>query len=665
MEQVSSFLENILVVEPDKAEKIERLPEAAKSLTKPLTKSLTKPLTAETATDNEPAADQAEQLPNPSLYSGFWYLEDDPRKASNQLTEKLMEKVLNVIINSETEASSGLEARMAVHRTRPPFSVNLMSTNSTHLAQKTSPVFETIDAIILFFCWYNPAYTIGVLMLVTHVILNPYLGTALPPALLIKRFIVPSYLRLYPPDTSVIDGELWARNPEPYQGPPLKKYEPPKPCSQFSREFLMNFADLQNQMVCYIRLYDQLVAWGQHYFLFENYKLTCVVFAILVFIIVFELAVLPNIMPYILLYFPWKTFSIILVWLFVAAFHPKVKDTLLDYWHSEDARLARLDSTDRVETFLTSFVAEEIKSDILRQVEIFELHRLSSRNIWEPMGFATDYYTLNHPQRIMELLERKKDVKPKEKKRRWSSEKKDKKKKDKKEKKEETREERGKTEVNDFSDKAGAPDNQSSAVDSTRDTKQNVSTGDSGSIKEGASIGDTSSVEASIKDDVPQLSIVKETRNASEAAIVLPDKEMTPGIISESELEEAQIQEHIDSAKESTKENEEDTLPIPLRASLGEIRLPPHWQFSEDSWSIDLEPHIWVDQNCIMDLVNVDADEKWVYDFADNGDTPDGHVFRRRRWVRACKREKIVATVPTPATSSRSSEWLSKTLSLT
>lgn len=618
MELVSSFFENILVVEPEK-DASETIAEAAPSQPK------------EVPTPTQESAPQSSEQPiqpEAPVYSSFWYLEDDPRKASNLLTEKLMEKVLNVVINTENQASGGIDDRLAIHRTRPPFSVNLMTTNCTNLAQKVSPVFEVVDGVILFFCWYNSVYTVGMLMVITHLILNPYLWATLPAVILLKRFLVPSYLKLYPPDPSAVDGVLWARNPVPHEGPPLRKYEPPKPCSQLSREFLMNFTDLQNQMVVYVRLYDAAVSWGQHYFLFENTSLSAVVFVLLVGSIVFDVTVLPYVVPVVLPYIPWKLLAIVLVWGSVGACHPVVRNKVLDRWHTEEARVARLNTTDRAENFLMGFIDETTPTEVVREVEIFELHRLSARKIWEPVGFTTDFYTLNHPQRILDAENAAKttqeSVEPKTPTarltRRWSSA------------------EIGKTRVERTRvEKTGA---ENTKVDPTtaKTTVDNSGVDNSGGDNTG---GDNTRVE-------------EENAAPSDAAPV----------DFEAMAEESMLEQDTLMAREA-KEEEDIVLPILHKATMAEVQAPQNWQFASSAWHIDLDPQVWVHQNCIMDLVSVDTDEKWVYDFVDQGETPDAQVYRRRRWVRQCTREKMsVGMAAATAPSSRSSEWLSKTLSL-
>lgn len=526
MEQVSKILENIIAVEypaDDPAAKTD---------------------------DVEPAkhihnAEQQAEDPRPELarhYSAFWYLEDDQKKISNQLTDKLVEKVLGVILNGQGEVSGTLDGRMTVHSTRPPLSVNLMSTNTTQLAQKGSPVFEVMDTVAMVLGWHNPYFSVGACLLATHVILNPYLITTLPSLYVLKKFLLPSYLKLYPPDRSIIDNQFTFHNPVPHEGPPLGKQEPPKPISQFSREFIMNFTDMQNQIVPYIRMYDALVSWGQHYFLFENPRLSSVVFLLLLVTTVGNLVLLPRVVPFILSHFPIKAFAIASVWMWVGAFHPAIKERALDYVNTEEARLARLDSTDRAENFFMKFMVDEDDAQQQqRQVEIFELQRLSSRNIWKQLGFSTDHYALNHPERLID------------------------------------------------------------EADVHHDTHSSHS-------HQGSD--DTQSTLDSFEDE--------------------QDKSM---VASSAEMPGSSI---------ATKE------------TLLEVKAPKDWVFAEPKWLVDLDPQEWVAEECLMDLVNIDTDEKWVYDYTD-GEHYEGSIYRRRRWVRMCKRAAVTtkaAALPKKVVSS-------------
>ncbi|GEQ67369.1 hypothetical protein JCM33374_g1033 [Metschnikowia sp. JCM 33374] len=218
---------------------------------------------------------------------------------------------------------------------------------------------------------------------------------------------------------------------------------------------------------------------------------------------------------------------------------------LLDTEDTEDARVASRDRADRIENALMQNIAidKEVPEDVVREVEVFELHTLSSAKIWEPIGFTSDFFALNHPKRHLKELRASLD----------------------------------------------SPD-----LAPVQSPASEESTGD-----RTASIGE-----------------------------------------------------------------EECVSNIFRKATLAEIKSPKHWRFAEQSWQIDLDPVQWVNANYIMDLVNVDTEEKWVYDFVDNDEPCDGQIFRRRRWIRQCVRAAEPSKdTKDPLLNVTSSERLSKTFS--
>lgn len=495
MDQVSNFLDSFLVTEQQEPKN-----KATTEEMKLLSPSSLKLNTTLSASDKIISA--------PKYVSLFWYLESDHKKVANHMTDKLIERVLNVIIDPLVVTPNAGDARLEMHLTRPPLSFNLMNLNSTKFAQRISPVYVLFDDITYMMQWRDPYFTVGVLLIGTLLILHPHLATAVPPFILLKHYMIPSYMKLYLPDPLFVDGKFTFQNPI-LSEQKLDKFEPPKPVPQLSREFIMNFTDMQNHLVPYIRLYDALTNWGQHYFLFEDPKLSCVTFLVLWVIMLANVTVLPMIFPLILKFIPVQFISILFLWSCVGALHPTVRGMLLDRFYTEEARLSRLNKTDKIETrLMDALEPEEDPADILREVEMFELHRLSAKNIWEPIGFTTNFFAFNDPMRaiISELR--------------------------------------------------------------------------------------AHSIEA-----------LDETESKSEDKVIHPE--------------------------------------LPRKATPAEIKPPENWSFTEAEWRIDCEPLAWVKANYIMDLVSVDTDEKWVYDFAEENNSPDGDIYRRRRWVRRCQRETV------------------------
>lgn len=500
MDQVTNFLESIIAVELPDAHPAEQESENPK---------LPSPMKTRRSSSS---VISSEKHPNRANVSSFWYLEDDHKKVANQMTDKLIESVLNVIIDPSLVGPSTGDTRYEIHQTRPQFSINLMTLNSTKFAQRISPVFSAIDDATYMLCWKDPYLTIGVLLMATLIILHPVLITVIPPFMLLKYLLVPSYLKLHSPDPLFVDDKLTFQNPIPADGAPLDKFEPPKPVPQLSREFIMNFTDMQNHLVPYIRLYDALIGWGQHYFLFEDTNLSTVVFLILWSIIIVNLFIFPMISPLLLRILSPRLLLIVVLWAFIGGLHPHIRSELLDHLYTEEARVNRLNKTDKLETRLMSGLVSEqdsVGDEDLREVEVFELHRLSRKHIWEPIGFTNSFFTLNNPLRIRNA------------------------------------------------------------------------------------------------------SLVEEKSES----IVNPSK-------------------HDDEAEEKMVFPE-----LPRKATLSEIKAPENWKFATTDWQIDFEPMEWVTANFIMDLVSVDTDEKWVYDYVEGDESPDGYTYRRRRWTRHCQRE--------------------------
>lgn len=528
MDQVTNFLDSIIAVEQSETDDMK--------LTSPLRRKARRSLSSGSILSRE------EKEPPSNDISLFWYLEDDHKKVANQMTDKLIERVLSVIIDPLLVGPQENDTRMKIHQTRPPFSINLMTLNSTKFAQRVSPVFAAIDDVTYMLCWKDPYLTVGVLLMGTLAILHPYLISVVPPFILLHSFLLPSYLKLYQPDPLLIDGKLTYQNPIPYEGDALAKFEPPKPVPQLSREFLMNFTDMQNHLVPYIRLYDAAISWGQHYFLFEDQNLSCIVFLILWIVIIVNVTIFPVLLPFIGKFIEVKLVLVVTMWALVSALHPTIRGFLLDNLYTEEARLSRLNQTDRFETKSMNFLqTDEVspRPKLFREVEVFELHRLSPKHIWEPIGFTNDFFALNNPLR-------------------------------------------------------------SNNVESNSEPAREV-----------------------------VVSLDKNDEEVEERTIALPE--------------------------------------ILRKATLDEIKPPQNWAFAEEDWRIDYEPLAWVESNYIMDLVNVDTDEKWVYDFAEGDKSPDGQTYRRRRWVRQCQREtaqqRKIRETTTPSALPTPSDRIGKTLS--
>ena len=149
-----------------------------------------------------------------------------------------MEKVISMMISNEVvdeQTSKILQDRIEMQKQRPPLSIALMQNNSNELHRRNSDMYIFIDHVQKFFSWQDPFYTVAWLLIITHLILNPYLFTVLPLVQLITSTLVPHYLMIYPPD-GVANQEYLEVNPKP-SDKPLNLYKVPKPVPCFLVSF--------------------------------------------------------------------------------------------------------------------------------------------------------------------------------------------------------------------------------------------------------------------------------------------------------------------------------------------------------------------------------------------------------------------------------------------
>lgn len=533
MDQVSSFLENILASETTEQELEDVINEEIDVVpnndSKKRMSIASNQSTNSNKYNNEVINIKSIDHSNPKNLkdiSSFWYLNSNDEPKNSVMTDKLMEKVISMIIPLTTEKDKVIDDRIIMQQQRPPLSINIMSRNSIQLNQRLSAIFQFIDNVIKFISWYNPYFTIGILLIITHLILKPYLLITLPIFLVMNNILIPNYLNLYPPDKSMIDGSFHQSNPRPYEGgSPLNKYKIPKPIPEFSREFVLNLTDLQNHMILYIKTYDFIIWLFTDYLFFKDENITCLIYLSLIFLSLYSIFILPSILPVIIQYLPIKFMLIVNLWAFVGICHPYFHDFILDFIYDENTRMKTLEIVCKFENFGLKFISDYDQFEETRWVEIFELQKLNSiTKIWEKIGFVNDFYTINNPIR-------------------------------------------------------------------------------------------------------------KLNKN----------------------LFEEYLQENNDlklsQENESEEEDAQDAMLIKIKQQnqLKDIKAPIDWEFDENlPWQLDLNVNDWVEEKLIQDIVNIDDDEKWVYDFM-NIDPNDrsNQLFRRRRWIRNCKRKSFKNIDPT------------------
>lgn len=595
MDQVSSFFENILTVESSSEQEKGATDESSRrsSLISPTTStddsnggqpqpSQPKPRTDSVQSIDSHLLDQEVEIKIPSHcnpeaikdISSFWYLNesyDESKKPGNIMTDRLMEKIILMVIPEETSDSKVINDRIVMQSQRPQLSMNIMSKNSVLLNQRASVMFHNIDNMIKFIGWYNPFLTIGVLLIITHIILNPYLLLILPMFLLINNVLVPYYLIRYPPDNSQLN-KFYNYNPIPYESDkPLMNYKIPQPIPQFTKEFILNLTDLQNHMILYIKAYDFVIWLTTDYLYFKDESISSLVLIFLTLSSIFTLVSAPYFLPIIVSHLPVKFLLIINTWGSLILCHPHFRTTILDALYTEESRYEALTVVNDFEKKLIKWIIDEPDkgNDNIKFVEIFELQKLNMKTkVWESIGFGNDFFTLNNPIRKLKsnLYE-------------------------------------------EFEDEE---------IEQIRLKNYEI-------------------------DRAKHQEAINQAKKISN-----DQKKVNYDVIPE-------LTEYEDPNQSISFDDDIEMLLIKInqKSTFDEIKPPKSWRFVDDShWEIDLNPHGWVGSNFIQDLVSIDSDEKWVYDFINDNDNENeltAGVFRRRRWVRVCVRsdlEQVVEKVP-------------------
>lgn len=601
MELVSSFFENILTVESGTGQEKGTIGSSSRRSSRISPVSSAEETDDHVSSEPKPRSGSIQSLDsypertidvkipphgNPDAIkdiSSFWYLNvsyEDSKKPANIMTDRLVEKIILMVIPETTKDSQVLNDRIVMQSQRPQLSMNIMSKNSVLLNQRASVLFHTVDNVIKFIGWYNPFLTVGVLLIITHLILNPYLVLVLPMFLLINNVLIPHYLVRYPPDNSQLN-KFYSYNPAPFDSKkPLKNYKTPQPVPQFSKEFILNLTDLQNHMILYIKAYDFVIWLTTDYLYFKNEELSSLILVFITMSGIVTLASAPYLLPLLINYLPIKLLLIMNTWGSLILCHPHFRTSVLDAIYTEDSRFEALTVVNNLEKKLIKTLVEEPTEvlDDVRYVEIFELQKLNMRTkIWEPIGFGNDFYSVSDPIRQLKsnLYE-------------------------------------------EFEDEA---------IEQIRLKNYEL-------------------YQAKYQETLQQVKRINNDKKIDAIPEVTEDDDINQSFSYDEDIEMLLI-------KNSQK------------SSFNDIKPPKSWQFVKEShWEIDLDANGWVERNFIQDLVSIDSDEKWVYDFINDNENETGAgVFRRRRWLRGCVRCDVEAPVEKMAESIYSADRLSKSFS--
>lgn len=337
--------------------------------------------------------------------------ERKPTRSQSQLTEMLVDSLMAMALPSSSEVGAeALQGRVSAGKTRPTLSVPLMSKNFLQLNARLSVPFELVDSIIAFFSWSKPALTLTVLVMYTHLVLNPLTLLSIPFFFILIKIMAPAYASTHKPESQSVLGK---QNPVLADGPPLQPVELPHPAPEFSKEFLLNLTDLQNHMALYTTAWDYIAHGLSKFAYYTNEPISVAWYLGILLLGLLTLQFGGLLVQFI----PFKLMLLVSGWGFTMVFHPYCYDTVLHAVYSEDTRYYLLNKTNRFEKVCDDlFVYHELQEQ--REVEIFEVHEFHKElKEWRLKTFTdVDYTVLTRPTSASGTLSKSQVQPPKD----WS-----------------------------------------------------------------------------------------------------------------------------------------------------------------------------------------------------------------------------------------------------
>ncbi|APA07609.1 hypothetical protein SS1G_00876 [Sclerotinia sclerotiorum 1980 UF-70] len=301
------------------------------------------------------------------------------RSASVQdrLLERLLQQVIPIEDLSENRKDAPATTTNFVER--PAFNITTMSNNFRRFNARIGVVFVFQAKVIRLLSWKQWSHTLSFLAVYTFVCLDPYLLTVLPLAVLLLAVLIPSFIARHPapPTTITTDSFTYSTT-----GPPIAPAPTVKPVKELSKDFFRNMRDLQNCMEDFSQLHDKIISLISPSTNFSNEPLSSTLFLFLVVTAAF-MFIASHLMP-------WRFIFLTIGWTITSLGHPTIQRQMLTTHTAIVQPRAR-----PLQTNLETFIAHNIildSSPETREVEIFELQKLSRAGEWEHWLFSTSPY---------------------------------------------------------------------------------------------------------------------------------------------------------------------------------------------------------------------------------------------------------------------------------
>ncbi|KAI0438840.1 integral peroxisomal membrane peroxin-domain-containing protein [Xylaria telfairii] len=308
-------------------------------------------------------------------------------KEKARIQDHLVEKLLAQVVpldDADIPNDDPLPGRTA----KPNFTLPTMSNNFRRFNARIGVVFVFQARVIRLLAWRHPTHTLSFLAVYTFVCLDPSLLPLMPLVVLLVSVLVPSFVARHP----AAEFSLTSEQAIGYSagGPPIAPAVTVKPVKELSRDFFHNMRDLQNCMEDFSQMHDAIVRLVVPRTNFSNEAQSSALFVVLFATCLF-MSIAANIMP-------WRLIFLVAGWAVTCLGHPVVQRQL-ETAHKKHVQ----PQEEKAMTWVEKWVDRDVILDSApesREVEIFELQRLSGAGEWEPWLFSASPYDPLSPGRI-------------------------------------------------------------------------------------------------------------------------------------------------------------------------------------------------------------------------------------------------------------------------
>jgi hypothetical protein len=262
-----------------------------------------------------------------------------------------------------------------------------MSNNFRRFNARIGVVFVFQARLIRLLSWKTISHTLSFLAVYTFICLDPFLLPVVPVAVLLLALLIPSFIARHPAAPTTVSSESFTYSTS---GPPIAPAPTVKPVKELSKDFFRNMRDLQNSMEDFSRVHDKVVSTITPLTNFSDEPLSSTVFLFLCLISGF-LFVASHL-------FPWRLVFLVLGWTVTFLGHPRVQKLMIAT-HKEHLVPREEQAKDWLDTWIENDVILDSAPET-REVEIFELQKMTSSGEWEGWLFSNTPYDPLSPARI-------------------------------------------------------------------------------------------------------------------------------------------------------------------------------------------------------------------------------------------------------------------------